>query len=213
MSKHGDLMVTTIVNGPFVENCFVASAPSKEAFLIDPGDEPDRIQQQIEELGLKVTAIVNTHGHIDHIGAVAALKASLGVPFYLHVGDHRWVENLPAQAAMFGLPPRDVPEVDHELIDGQVMQLGELSCRILHTPGHSAGGCCLYFERERVVFVGDTLFQGSVGRTDLPGGNHPTLISSIREKLLGLGDEVVAYSGHGPPTTIGEEREMNPFLR
>lgn len=214
MQEYDGLQVETITNGPFVENCFlVADAATKKAILIDPGDEPERIEKIIERMGVKVVEIVNTHGHIDHAGAVAPLKRSLNVPFAIHRGDRPWLEHIAASAAAFGLPPKETPDVDRELEHDQTLQVGDVTGRVLHTPGHSEGGCCLYFPDQKIVFVGDTLFAGSIGRTDLPGGSMPTLIASIRTQLLSLPDDVIAFSGHGPETSIGTERRSNPFLR
>lgn len=213
MREHGDLLVEIIENGPFAEICYVAmDRHSREAVLIDPGSEAERIRARIEEIQARVIAIANTHAHIDHVGAVAPLRESLDVPFMLHPADTPWLDQLPAQAAMFGLPSVTVPPVDRPLEPGSELEIGSLRARILHTPGHTAGGCCFFFESQSVVFVGDTLFQQSIGRSDLPGGDHETLIRSIESELLVLDDGVVAYCGHGPPTTIGSERRYNPFL-
>lgn len=213
MVRHQGLLVETITNGPFFENCFlVADAESREAIVLDPGDEEERILERIRELELQVKQIVCTHGHIDHAGAVAPLKRVLGVPFAVHPAEAKLLESLPLQARMFGLPPKEQPVIDVELRDFEVIACGTLRAEVVLTPGHSPGGCCLYFAAEKVVFVGDTLFAGSIGRTDLPGGNADVLLISIRQRLLPLPDEVVVYSGHGPPTTIGAERRTNPFL-
>jgi hydroxyacylglutathione hydrolase len=212
--RHGALLCETITNGPFMENCFIAAdAEQGKAILIDPGDEEERIVETVRRLKLEVQAIVCTHAHIDHVGAVAPLQRRLGAPFYLHPADAAWLEHLPSQARMFGLPGPEVPRVDHELEPGSEIAVGRLRAQVRFTPGHSAGGCCLYFAEPKVVFVGDTLFAGSIGRTDLPGGSLPQLLASIRAELLVLDDDVVAYSGHGPATTIGEERRDNPFLQ
>jgi hydroxyacylglutathione hydrolase len=214
MSEKDDLIVEAIVNGPIQGNCYlVGEAQSGKAWLIDPGDEAERILERARRRGLKVERILCTHGHIDHAGAVASLKRTLGVPFSLHPADRPWLDHLPSQAEMFGLPSVEIPEVDDELTDGQQLQLGALSATVLFTPGHSAGGCCVHFPSHHLVFVGDTLFEGSIGRSDLPGGSLPTLLASIRDKLLVLEDDVIVYSGHGPRTTIGAERAGNPFLR
>ena len=213
-TRYGGLLVETIVNGPFMENCYlVADAESKQALLIDPGDEDERILEAIRTLGLTPKEIVCTHAHIDHAGAVAPLRRILGVPFALHGAERPWLERMPSQAAVFGLDPREVPEVDRELAPGERIVLGEREAKVLFTPGHSAGGCCLHFASDGVVFVGDTLFQGSIGRSDLPGGSLRTLLRSIREELFTLPDATVVFSGHGPATTIGEERRTNPFLQ
>jgi glyoxylase-like metal-dependent hydrolase (beta-lactamase superfamily II) len=214
MAEHAGLVVETVVNGPFMENCFiVGDAETHEGLLIDPGDEEQRILAEVRRLELTTTAIFGTHAHIDHVAAVADLKRELDVPFALHPDERPGLQRLPMQAAIFGLPPRPVPEVDRELAHGDTVQLGGLQGRVLLTPGHSAGGCCLYFEEQGVVFAGDTLFAGSIGRTDLPGGSMQTLLSSIKEQLLSLPDQVVVYCGHGPATTIGAERRANPFLQ
>ncbi len=213
-TRHGALLVETIVNGPFVENCYLlADAASKQALLVDPGDEDERILEAVRALELEVKEIVCTHAHIDHAGAVAPLQRLLGAPFALHREERPWLERMPSQAAVFGLDPREVPTVDRELAPGETIALGGLEAKVLFTPGHSAGGCCLSFAREQVVFVGDTLFQGSIGRTDLPGGSLKALLRSIREELFSLPDATVVYSGHGLATTIGEEKRTNPFLR
>lgn len=214
MSEKDSLLVETVANGPFVENCFiVADAGSREAIVIDPGDEETRLLEIIRRLDLNVKEIVNTHGHIDHSGAVAPLKRLLGVPFAIHPGENVHLERLPQQAAMFGLPGKETPEVDRELAHDQILQVGALNARVIHTPGHSAGGCCFHFASEKIVFVGDTLFAGSIGRTDLPGGSLQTLLDAIKEHLLCMPDDTLVYSGHGPETTIGAERRSNPFLQ
>jgi glyoxylase-like metal-dependent hydrolase (beta-lactamase superfamily II) len=212
--RYGALLVETIVNGPFVENCYLcAEAAGKQALLVDPGDEDERILAAVRGLDLEVKEIVCTHAHIDHAGAVAPLQRVLGVPFALHPEERSWLERMPSQASVFGLDPREVPRVDRELTAGETIRLGALEAKVLFTPGHSAGGCCLHFASEGVVLVGDTLFQGSIGRSDLPGGSLKTLLRSIREQLFTLPDATVVFSGHGPSTTIGEERRTNPFLQ
>lgn len=214
MTPQQELIVQTFTNGPFMENCFiVGERHSGKAVLIDPGDEEDRLISQVRQMDLEVTEIFCTHTHIDHAGAVAALKRMLGVPLAVHPAEIPGLERMPMQASMFGLPPRSIPEVDRELAPGDTIEVGPLSGKILLTPGHSAGGCCLYFEQQQTVFVGDTLFAGSIGRTDLPGGDLQTLLTAIREELFCLPDEVMVYSGHGPETTIGVERRTNPFLQ
>jgi glyoxylase-like metal-dependent hydrolase (beta-lactamase superfamily II) len=214
MTLHAGLLVETLTNGPFAENCFlVADAETRRGVVIDPGDEEQRILQRVRQLELSIEAIVNTHAHVDHVGAVAPLKRLLGVPFALHPGDNPVLASLPMVAPMFGLPPKEVPEVERELADGDEIEVGRLRATVRATPGHSPGGCCFYFAEQKTIFVGDTLFAGSIGRTDLPGGDHLTLLRSIHDQLLSLDDDVVAYCGHGPSTTIGRERATNPFLR
>jgi glyoxylase-like metal-dependent hydrolase (beta-lactamase superfamily II) len=214
MSQERALLIETITNGPFMENCFVVGDPvSRKALLIDPGDEEQRILARIRALDLEVQEILCTHAHIDHAGAVAPLKRLLGAPFAIHAEEQGWLSHLPSQAAAFGLSPKEIPEVDRTLDRTAELSLGELRAEILETPGHSAGGLCFLFPEQRVLFAGDTLFAGSVGRTDLPGGSTATLLASINEQLLSLEDDVVVYCGHGPPTDIGTERRTNPFLQ
>ena len=214
MPRHGELLVEAIVNGPFMENCYIAAdAEQGKAILIDPGDEEERILEAVQRLKLEVQAIVCTHAHIDHVGSVGALQRQLKVPFYLHAEEKPALQHLASQAALFGLRAPELPQVDRALAQGDEIEVGRLRAEVRFTPGHSAGGCCLYFPAPRVVFVGDTLFAGSIGRTDLPGGSLERLLASIREQLLSLDDDVVAYSGHGPATRIGAERRDNPFLQ
>jgi glyoxylase-like metal-dependent hydrolase (beta-lactamase superfamily II) len=181
--------------------------------VIDPGDEPERILEQVRSMDLEISEILGTHGHVDHAGAVAPLKRLLGVPFAIHPSEQPLLERLPHQAAVFGLPDRETPTIDRELAHGDTVQVGSIEGRVILTPGHSPGGCCFYFAQQKVIFVGDTLFAGSIGRTDLPGGSMSTLLSAIREHLFDLDDDVVVHCGHGPSTTIGVERRSNPFLQ
>jgi len=214
MSDKSELLVKTIVNGPFQENCFVvADAATQQAIMVDPGFDADQLAAVVRELDLTVTEIICTHAHIDHAGAVAPLKRLLGAPFAMHPGDHPVLQNLPASAQMFGLPEVELPEVERELSEGDEVKVGDVSGQVIHTPGHSPGGCCLHFADQKVLIAGDTLFAGSVGRTDLPGGSTQTLLENIKEKLLALPDETVVHCGHGPSTTIGAERAGNPFLQ
>jgi glyoxylase-like metal-dependent hydrolase (beta-lactamase superfamily II) len=205
------LKIETIVNGPFQENCYLVwDDATREGIFIDPGDEPGRLLQTARFLSVEVKAIYNTHGHIDHAGAVAAMVKELKVPFALHGDDEFLLESIPGQARMFGLPPMEIPAIDVVLADGDTVSVGGHEGTVIHTPGHTPGGVCFHFGE--AIFVGDTLFAGSIGRSDLPGGSHRQLIESIKTRLLILGDSVRAYSGHGPVTTIGEERAHNPFL-
>ncbi|MBN2526513.1 MAG: MBL fold metallo-hydrolase [Deltaproteobacteria bacterium] len=179
--------------------------------VIDPGDDANEILATIEKRGVKVTAIYNTHGHFDHIGAVHPLQNSLDVPFALHRGDAELAASASTQGQMFGLHlPMSPPKVDVWLEDDMAIIVGEQKGKVLHTPGHTQGGVCFLFSD--MVFVGDTLFAGSVGRTDLPGGNSRQLIASIQQKLMSLDDTVKVFPGHGPVTSIGKERKFNPFI-
>lgn len=207
------LIVGRATVGPFQENSYVVGDPdTRDAALVDPGDEPEAIAALVTTHGLVPRFVINTHAHLDHMGAVAALKARYGIPFYLHPDDRLWLEGLPAQAKMFGLPAPPTPDVDRWLSDGEELTLGSRTFRVIHTPGHTPGGACLFFDADRVLFTGDTLFAGSVGRTDFPGGSWDDLEASIRGKLFPLGDDVVFHSGHGPASTIGDDRRTNPFV-
>ncbi len=199
--------------GPFAENSyFVFDEETREAVAIDPGDEPERLLRLMEAEAWKIKYILNTHAHIDHVGAVEAVKEHSGAPFYLPEAELPLLEALPMQAAMFGLSPPPTPQVDEDLKEGDVFKLaGGIEIEVFSTPGHSPGS--VSFRVGDVLIVGDTLFQGSIGRTDLPGGDLETLLSSIRDRLMAYPDQTVVYPGHGPPTTIGDERRDNPFLQ
>jgi hydroxyacylglutathione hydrolase len=202
----------TIVNGPFEENCFLVWDDAVMAgILIDPGSEPDLILGRAEARGVKLDGIFNTHGHLDHTGAVAAIVKRLGIPFALHPADRPLVATLPTQARMFGLPGVASPEVDCDIVPGESIAIGGCRADVLYTPGHTPGG--VSFVIDDLAFVGDTLFMGSIGRTDLPGGDHRELIRSIVEQLFPLGDDTRVLTGHGPATNIGFERAHNPFLQ
>jgi glyoxylase-like metal-dependent hydrolase (beta-lactamase superfamily II) len=202
------------VVGPFAENSYLVACPrTREALILDPGGELERLLPLAAKGGFTVRRIFLTHGHVDHVAGAAEARRLTGAPVQIHAGDRDWLAALPRQMDMFGLEgDRAVPEVDRWHEDGEALSLGDLSGRILHLPGHSAGSCALWFEGAGAVFVGDTLFSGSVGRTDLPGGDFRALRRSIVEKLFPLGDEVVFHPGHGPAGTLGEERRTNPFV-
>ena len=205
------LQIETIVNGPFQENCYLVwDDRTMTGIFIDPGDEARKLIKTASFKNVKVEGIYNTHGHLDHAGAVAAIVKELSIPFAMHAADASMLQSMPDQARMFGLPPVEVPKVDVELSEGDTLKVGGHEGSVIHTPGHTPGGVCFLFDK--VVFVGDTLFAGSVGRSDLPGGSHRQLIESIQKKLMPLDDSVKAYSGHGPVTSIGMERKHNPFL-
>ncbi len=194
----------------------VACDGSPDAVLIDPGDEVDELLAAIADEKLRVSAILLTHAHLDHVTGVGRAKAALDVPIWLHRDDLFLYERAEQQGMMFGLDVEPPPPVDHHFEPGSPFDFGDLTVDILHTPGHCPGGVCLAIgprgSKERELFVGDTLFAGSIGRTDLPGGDYDTLIRSIREVLLSFPDDTIVHSGHGPDTTIGEERARNPFL-
>lgn len=198
--------------GPFQENCyFLRRQDSPETVVIDPGDEAPRIISYLEQQHLVPVVILNTHAHLDHIGAVAALKDRFGISFRLHGSDLDTLTQAPDAARLYGVSVPEVPRVDQGFDHGERIQVAGLAIEVRHTPGHTPGGVC--FVVEDVVFSGDTLFLGSVGRTDLPGGDWDTLLESISLHLLSLPDPTRVYSGHGPATTIGRERRLNPFLK
>ena len=203
--------IVCIPNGAFQENCYLVTEPeSGAAVLVDPGDEADRILQMVEERGVRLQAVWLTHAHIDHVSGVARVVEHAGVPVYLHPDDRRLYDNAAAQGAWFGLSVDPPPAPDHELAHGDELQLSGVRFEVRHVPGHSPGSVA--FVGDGIAIVGDALFAGSVGRVDLPGGDGATLLDSIRRQLLTLPDDTVVYSGHGPETTIGRERESNPFL-
>jgi hydroxyacylglutathione hydrolase len=207
------LVVRSAVVGPFAMNAWLAAcSETGEAVLIDPGAELPRLLALREPGGWRITRLFLTHGHIDHVGAAAEAREATGAPLTLHADDEPWLARLPQSAELFGLGEVRIPALDGHHADGEAVRVGRLEARVLHTPGHSAGSTCLWFPTERVVFTGDTLFAGSVGRTDLPGGDFEALERSIREKLLTLGDDVKFLPGHGPGGTVGEERRSNPFV-
>jgi len=198
----------------FEQNCaLIWCAATKRAVVIDPGGDVDRLLQAIEKSGVTVEKILITHGHIDHAGGAAELKEKLGVPVEgPHRADQFLLENLVDSAASFGLTGVRNLVPDRWCEEGEQIRVGELTFDILHCPGHSPGSVVYVNREQRFALVGDVLFRGSIGRTDLPGGDHQTLLRSIADKLLPLGDEMAILSGHGPASTIGTERTSNPFL-
>jgi glyoxylase-like metal-dependent hydrolase (beta-lactamase superfamily II) len=203
---------------PFHKNGYIAACEtSRQAVLIDPGDEVQMLLDIIERQSFAVQHILLTHAHIDHVTGVARAKNVLNVPVWLHRDDRFLYDAAPQQAAFFGLQCDEVPPIDRYYDLVTPFSIGEYEITVHHTPGHCPGGVCLAAaprgEPKRDLFVGDTLFAGSIGRTDLPGGDYPTLMRSITQVLFAFGDEAVVYSGHGPKTTIGQERRTNPFLK
>lgn len=200
--------------GPFAENAYIlADEGTRECVVIDPGDEAPRLLDILRRERLEVRWILATHAHLDHVGAVQAVKEATGAPFLMHEADRPLLDHLSEQAALFGLRAPPVPSVDGALTEGMVLSFGRpaVSLRVLETPGHSPGS--VTFVLEGLVVSGDVLFAGSIGRTDLPGGDFDTLLQTLRQKVLTLDDAVVVLPGHGPPTTVGEERRSNPFLQ
>lgn len=200
--------------GPLQCNCSViGDEVTREAMVIDPGDEIEDIVALIQKHNLKVRQIVITHAHIDHVGGAMKLRAFTGAPILLNQNDDGLLKMLDVQATWVGMAsPGDV-KIDGELIHGGKLTAGSLSANILHTPGHTEGSVCLYFPAEKLLIAGDTLFAGSIGRTDLPGGSFEKIMRSLHQRVLALPDETIVIPGHGANTTIGDEREGNPYLQ
>jgi hydroxyacylglutathione hydrolase len=199
--------------GPLQCNCSViGDETTHEAMVIDPGDEIEDILALIRKHNLQVKQIVITHAHIDHVGGAMKLRAATGAPILLNQNDYELLKMLDVQAAWIGVASPGEVVIDHSVTTGGVVTAGSLTAQVLHTPGHTEGSICLYFSAQQKLIAGDTLFAGSIGRTDLPGGSHKKILSSIHETLLALPDETVVIPGHGELTTIGKERESNPFL-
>jgi hydroxyacylglutathione hydrolase len=199
--------------GPLQCNCsIIGDESSREAMVIDPGDEISAIVEVLKKHNLMVKQIVVTHAHIDHVGGAMKLKQATGAPILLNENDSALLAMLDVQASWLGMrPPGDVA-IDQSVAEGDVVKAGSLQAQVLHTPGHTEGSICLLFAPQNLLVAGDTLFAGSIGRTDLPGGNYKKIIDSLQGKLLSLSDETVVIPGHGSQTTIGRERESNPFL-
>ncbi len=205
------MVLIRVIVGPLQVNCFIlADEKTKEAVVIDPGDDAEDILKIIKDKSFKVKYIVNTHGHFDHIGANKAIKDVTGAELLIHEADAPVLASAAQHSQAFGMRPVTSPPADRYVKHGEVITAGEVSLKILHTPGHSPGGICLL--EEGMVFTGDALFAGSIGRTDLPGGDLMTLLGSIKTNLMNLPDNTKVFSGHGPASTIGDERRENPFL-
>lgn len=205
------MKVVQIPNGRFVQNCYlVADEARGECVVIDPGEDTALIGRALTTLGMRPVAIWLTHAHIDHVLGVPELKRMTGAPIYLHPADRPLYDRVADQAAAFGMRAAPLPPPDRVFAHGDIVRVGDLAFGVRHTPGHSPGSVSLV--GEDAVFVGDVLFQGSIGRSDLPGADPDTLLQSIHRELLSLPDDTIVYSGHGSPTTVGRERVTNPFL-
>ena len=205
------LDVLTLTNGAFAENCYVlVDRDANDAVLVDPGEEAELFLRRLTTERVTLKAVWLTHSHADHILGVARVVQATGVPVYLHPEDRPLYDALPQQSVWLGLEPATPPPPDHALAHGMRLELGGLVFEVRHVPGHTPGHVA--FVGHGTAIVGDALFAGSIGRTDLPGGDTETLLASIRDQLLTLPDQTIVYPGHGPETTIGEERRTNPFL-
>ncbi len=208
------MILSTMPLGPLQANCYIIGCEeTRQAAAIDPGGEADRILAALKKDNLELAVIINTHGHFDHVGANKALKEATGAQLMIHSLDAPMLAHAFRSAAAWGLRTDESPEADRLLEDGDTIGCGRLTFNVIHTPGHSPGGSCFHIKAQNALFVGDTLFAGSIGRTDLPGGDYDTLIGSIQNKLFALPDNTKVYNGHMEPTTIGEEKQFNPFCR
>ncbi len=205
------MIFETILVGPLQVNCYIVGcAKSKQAAVIDPGDDEGLILNRCRDLGLSIEHILLTHGHVDHIGGVNPLQKKTGAPVLIHKGDDFLIGTATSQAQLFDLRDPGAIKIDRFLQDGQLVSVGDVALRVISTPGHSPGGVCFAFDG--LVFSGDTLFYESIGRTDFPGGSMEQLLTSINERLFVLDDDTRVFPGHGPETTVGHEKRNNPFL-
>lgn len=207
------MIFETVVVGELGVNCYLlADSQTKEGVVVDPGAEPELILAAVKANGIKVTSILNTHGHFDHIGGNRALAETTGAPLMIHREDEPFFSRAALSAKMYGLMAEDSPAPGGYFADGDIIRFGSHEIRVIHTPGHSPGGSCFYLEKDCILISGDSLFAESIGRTDLPGGSQAQLVGAIRAKLLSLPETVKVFPGHGPATTIGHEKKYNPYL-
>jgi len=200
--------------GPLRCNCSVlGDEQTREAMMIDPGDQIDEILAILNQENLTLKQIVITHAHIDHVGGAMKLKAATGAPILMNQNDQALLKMLDMQAAWVGMRPPGAVQIDESVDDGRVLQIGPITSNVIFTPGHTEGSVCVYFPTEQKLIAGDTLFAGSIGRTDLPGGSFDKIMRSLHQRVMALPDDTEVTPGHGQMTTIGDERETNPFLQ
>ena len=205
------MILRMLVVGPIQANCYILGCErTREAAVIDPGGDADKILISLARDKLRCVTLINTHGHFDHTGDNKRLKEVTGAQLLIHRNDAPRILNQAQSGGMWGMEVENSPPPDRTLEEGDMITFGDISLKVLHTPGHSPGGISLV--TDKMVFVGDTLFAGSIGRTDLPGGDYEGLLRSVRQKIFTLGDDVVIYPGHGPKTTVGREKRTNPFF-
>lgn len=208
------MILETFPVGPLACNCtLMGDVEAGDAIVIDPGDEVGRIHRRLTELGLKLKQILVTHAHIDHVGGALKLKKLTGASIFLNENDLPLLKMMDSQAAWLGVQAPETASPDESLTDGLTVGLDRYPAKVIHTPGHTQGSICLHFASMKLLAAGDTLFAGSIGRTDLPGGDFDQIIDSLHSRILALPDETRVLPGHGPGTTIGEERRSNPFLQ
>ena len=205
------MILETIVVGPLEANCYlVGDAESRMIVIVDPGDDADGIAHIVQCQNYQVQSILATHGHIDHTGAVKELQDRFHAPFLIHAADSAMIHHMSLQSSQFGLYYSGIPAIGGHLEDDQILTVGKITFQVIHTPGHTPGSVCLLGDRE--LISGDTLFAGSIGRTDLPGGNTDSILRSIKTRILVLDPSIQVFPGHGPRSTVDSEKRFNPFL-
>ncbi len=207
------MLFDTVVVGALGVNCYILGCEeTRQAVVVDPGDESEKILSRVKRHNLTPVAIINTHGHFDHVGGNSQIILATGAKLHIHPADAAMLGDVARIARMYGLHGENSPPPDTLLEDNTLINFGNLKIKIVHTPGHTAGGCCLYIEEKNMLISGDTLFADSIGRTDLPGGSFTQLLKSIKEKLFLLPEQVQVHPGHGSVTTIGHEKRHNPYM-
>ncbi len=211
------LLFDSLETGPLMVNCYIlGDSETKQAAVVDPGGHVGAIRSALDTLGLTCKYIINTHAHFDHVGGNGELKKATDAKILIHQAEADWLGELTEHARMFGVHVENSPPADGKLEEGQIIKLGKgddgITLKVHHTPGHSPGSVCLVVEGQKKIMVGDLVFAGSIGRTDLPGGDFDTLIDSVKSKIFTYADDTKLYSGHGPVTSIGREKRSNPFL-